>query len=390
MKKLRSLLVGGLVLALALSLVAGGCAKAVPEGAAEEEIAALESKLAAEKSKVSSLEDDVSDLEKEIAALKKPAEVFELKFSSWCSRGSFYFDDIYVEFAQNINNMSGGRIEVETYGAGEVAAAGEVFEALRTGMLDIGNPWPSYYKGVVPEGELEGTVLGGLQNLQEVETLFWLRGWADILRNEVYAPLDLYYLGPNPCDAGYRIVSRNPITSLDDIEGLLVRAVPPVSTLLDNLGAQVVYVPWGEQYTAMATGTIDAAVYGDFPDTRDLHMHEFAPYHMDPPLAGYTNANFLVTMDVWDSLPEDLQDVLQVACWENGRYSAIVGMDKMLGAWTEIHAEGAEVTYLSQEDAMTLRLAEMELLDELGATSATMGKLVKIYKDFMVELGYLD
>lgn len=318
------------------------------------------------------------------------AEVFTLKFSGWSWRGDFYTDDIYAEFVQNINDMSGGRIEVEQYGAGEVAAAGEVFEALRTGMLEIGSPWPSYYKGVVPEGELEGAVLGGLQNLQEVNTLFWKRGWADILRNEVYAPLGLYYLGNMPFDAGYRIVSRNPITSLDDIKGLLVRAVPPVSTLLDNLGASVVSIPWGEQYTAMATGTIDAAVYGDFPDTLALKMHEFAPYHMDPPLAGYTNANFLVNMDAWNRLPEDLQHILQVAAWENGRYSAIVGMDQALGAWTEIQAEGAKMTYLSEEDVKTLRLAEMELLDELGATSARMGKLVQIYKDFMVELGYLD
>lgn len=317
-------------------------------------------------------------------------EVFKLKFSSWSWRGGFYFDDIYLEFVQNVNDMSGGRIEIEAYGAGEVAASGEVFEALRTGMLDIGSPWPSYYKGVVPEGELEGAVLGGLQNLQEVETLFWKRGWADILRNEVYASLGLYYLTNMPFDAGYRIASRNPINSLDDLKGMKIRAVPPVSTLLDNLGAAVVSIPWGEQYTAMATGTIDAAVYGDFPDTLDLKMHEFAPYHLDPPLAGYTNANFLVNMDVWNSLPADLQHILQVAAWENGRYSAIVGMDQALGAWTTIQAEGAKMTYLSEEDVQTLRVAEMELLDDLGATSATMGKLVKIYKDFMVELGYLD
>jgi len=139
----------------------------------------------------------------------------------------------------------------------------------------------------------------------------------------------------------------------------------------------------------MATGTIDAAVYGDFPDTRDLKMHEFAPYHLDPPLAGYTNANFLVNMDVWNSLPEDLQHILQVACWENGRYSAIVGMDKMLGAWTEIHGEGAEVSYLDPDDVPKLVAAEMELLDDSGATSARMGTLVQIYKDFMTELGYL-
>ena len=387
MKKLKNLIVAGLALALAVSLVAGACAPAAPPEGAEAE---LEAKLEAEKTKVKGLEDEVADLEKEIVALRAPAEVFTLKFAVFFTRGGFYFDDIYQTFARNIENMSGGQIEVEAYGAGEVVASGEEFDAVRTGLVDVGLVCPAYYEGVVPSGGLETCVLGGLTKLNEVETLFWLRGWADIHRNEVYAPLGLYYLGPSPLPLGYRVVSRNPITSLEDFKGLKARALPPASTLLEKLGAKVVFVPWGELYMGMATGTFDAAVYGDFPDTLDLKMHEVAPYHLDPPLAStFTNA-FLVNMDAWNRLPEDVQHILQVACWENGRYCGIVCLDKALGAWAEIQAEGAELTHLSQEDAKTLRLLEMELLDESGTVNPTMGKMVKIYKDFMTELGYFD
>ena len=77
MKTTKYLILLGMSLVLAVSLLAGACAPAAPvgdEGAAE--IAALEGDLAAEKAKVTSLEGDIGDLEDEIAVLKKPAKVY--------------------------------------------------------------------------------------------------------------------------------------------------------------------------------------------------------------------------------------------------------------------------------------------------------------------------
>jgi TRAP-type mannitol/chloroaromatic compound transport system substrate-binding protein len=298
-------------------------------------------------------------------------------------------DYLYPAFAENVEKMSGGRLLIEVYASGEVAAAGAEFDALRTGMLDIAMPWPSYHVGVVPAGELEAGVCGGLSDTMEVETLFWKKGWAEIFQ-EVYAPLGVKYLGPSLCYGGYYLVTREPITSLADIKGLKIRAIPPQSTLLAKLGASIVYVPWGEVYLALATGTIDGAVIGDVSDTRDLKIHEFAPYHMVPRLAEYSNCNYSVNMDVWNSLPEDLQHILLVAAWEHSKQSVIVGIDENLKAWAEISAEGAEKTYLPDADIARLRVAAMEALDEIAAADPVCARLAKIYKDFMRELGYFD
>ena len=86
-KKIKSLVFVSLALVLAVSLVAGACAKAVPEGAAEEEIAALESKLAAEKAKSAGFEDDIADLEDEIAALKAQGKVQTWEPATWATAG---------------------------------------------------------------------------------------------------------------------------------------------------------------------------------------------------------------------------------------------------------------------------------------------------------------
>jgi len=316
----------------------------------------------------------------------------KLKFTSHLTRGGFYFDDICQELVRNIEKLSGGRIEIEAHGAGEVASAGKEFEAVRTGMIDIAMFSPGYEKGIMPTAGLQQGVLGGLRMQNEVDTVFWKAGWAEILRNEVYAPLDVYYLGPSIYSNGCRIVSRNPITSLEDFKNLKVRALgSPYSDLLSKLGSKVVYIPWGEIYTSLAMGTVDAAVYGDFPSTRDLKTHEFAPYHLDPPLTYIGSNAYIVNMDTWNSLPEDLQYVLQAACWQNIRYGGIATMDNLLRAWKEIHAQGAEITrFSSEEDLKAFQMAEMEVLDEIAASDPICAKMAEIYKDVMRTRGYLD
>jgi len=380
----KKILLGALALLLAMSLVVTGCAAPVPP-----EIAELEKEVAAEKAKVAAEKAKVAELEKEMAGMVSAPEVFELKFSTWATRGNFWMDIVYPAFAENIERMSGGRVTIEVYGAGEVAAAGEVFDALCIGMLDVGIPCPAYYEGVVPTAGLEGNVPGGLEQIIEVETLFWERGWADILRDEVYAPFGLHYLGPDLCYGGNYLVSREPITSLEGIRGLKVRAIPPMSTLLEKLGASVVYVAWGEVYLALATGTIDAASIGDEGSIRDLKVHEFAPYLMEPRLSPYSNNNYLVNMDAWNGLPEDLQHIFTIAARESSKFNAIVGQSEALKAWVEIEAEGAKRTYLPEADIAEMTMMAMEMLDEVAAKDPINAKLVEILQEFMRELGYL-
>ncbi|GAI66744.1 unnamed protein product, partial [marine sediment metagenome] len=118
-------------------------------------------------------------------------------------------DYLYPAFAENVEKMSGGRVTIEVYASGEVAAAGAEFDAVQAGMLDIAMCWPSYHAGSVPAAELEASVCGGLSDTMEVEVLFWKKGWAKILR-EAYAPFGLEYLGPSLCYGGYYLVTRDP------------------------------------------------------------------------------------------------------------------------------------------------------------------------------------
>ena len=394
MKRKRLLtLLGSVCLALMLAVpLVASCGPATPEEATEE-IAALESKLAAEKAKVSGLQGDVSDLEAEIAALRAPAEVYEWRFTSWSSPGSYYGDEAYPAYCQEIEDMTGGQITVEYIGAGALAGELGAFDAVRAGVVELGCPWVGGYDTILVEAKAEYGLPFGLRDSREVLTLLWFRGWEEILR-EAYSELDppLYYLASDIWAPIY-MMTNVPITSLDELGELKIRAFGSAAKYLEKLGVgAIVPIVWEELYTAIATGTIDGALGLGIGEYYDIKFYEFAKYIVNPafisPVAG---ADYVVNMDAWNSLPEDLQAVIYGAAKAASAEGGVVG-------WTDYEVEGVAkmfdlgCSYTQIRDADIPVMVEMasELWDEVAAASPRNAEMMEIYVDYMRDLGYME
>ena len=75
------------------------------------------------------------------------------------------------KLAQLITDMSGGRLKVKVYGAGELVPAFEVFDAVSRGTAQMGHGSAYYWKGKIEEAQFFSTVPFGL-NGQEMTS--WL------------------------------------------------------------------------------------------------------------------------------------------------------------------------------------------------------------------------
>ena len=73
-------------------------------------------------------------------------------------------------FSRYVDEMSDGRLKVHVYGAGEIVAAMEVFDAVSQGVVDAGHGAAYYWKGKVPASVFFTSVPFGL-NAQE------MNGW---------------------------------------------------------------------------------------------------------------------------------------------------------------------------------------------------------------------
>ena len=69
-------------------------------------------------------------------------------------------------FAQWVNEMSSGRLEIKVYGGGELVPALECFDAVKDGAADIGHGVAYYWAGKIPAAQFFGAVPFGMNAQQ--------------------------------------------------------------------------------------------------------------------------------------------------------------------------------------------------------------------------------
>jgi len=214
--------------------------------------------------------------------------------------------------AAKINEMSGGRLTVTVYGAGELVPPFEVFDAVSSGTAEMGHGASHFWSGKDPAfNYFTGLPFG----LTAHERIGWLTfGGGQALWDESYAPFGVraFFAGSSGVQAGGWF--REPIKTLDDLQGLKMRIAGLGGEVLRQLGVTVTLMPPGDIFGAMTSGTIDAAEWvGPWNDIAfglpDVAKHYYLPAFHEPGPA----LECLVNEDAFGALPKDLQAIVQAA-----------------------------------------------------------------------------
>ncbi|WP_439100339.1 TRAP transporter substrate-binding protein [Congregibacter sp.] len=228
-------------------------------------------------------------------------------------------------FAQMVREMSSGRLNVRVYGAGEIVPAFEVFDAVSSGVAQVGHGASYYWKGKIPSSVFFTAVPFGM-TAQEMNGWLHYGGGMEIWR-EVYAPAGLVPFAGGSTGVQMAGWFNREIKSLDDLKGLRMRIPGLAGEVFSAAGGEAVRIPGGEVYTALQTGVIDAVEWvGPYNDLA-LGLHEIAEYYYYP---GWhepgSMLEFIVNEDALNALPEDLQAIV--------RYAARAANQDMLDEFT--------------------------------------------------------
>jgi TRAP-type mannitol/chloroaromatic compound transport system substrate-binding protein len=212
-----------------------------------------------------------------------------------------------------ISEMSDGRLQIKVYAAGELVPPLEVFDAVSAGTAEMGHAASHYWAGKIPAVNFfAGVPFGMTAN----EMNAWLyHGGGLALWQSIYAPFDLI---PVPAgNAGMQMAGwyRKPINSLADFKGLKIRISGLGGEVLRRVGALPVTMPAGDVFTALQTGTLDAAEFvGPFSD-RPLGLYKAARYYYTP---GWSDPGSplecTINRQAFVKLPKDLQIIVTTAC----------------------------------------------------------------------------
>ena len=213
-------------------------------------------------------------------------------------------------FAKNVNFLTNGRIKIELHPAGALMSSSQVPEAVSKGILDCAHTYVSYFGGRVDGFNSASEWPFDAHPLQAV-MWFYEGGGQDMMR-EFGEPHNILFLGVSPFLPEY-VWSKKPIRTLDDFNGVKMRAQAIAGTMFKKLGASVVTMPGEEIYPALQRGILDATEYLSIRANYDHNFHEVTEYIIGPTYSGGQSIDWIVNLKSWNNLSDDLKTKVEMA-----------------------------------------------------------------------------
>ena len=247
-----------------------------------------------------------------VAASVGTGEVIEWKLVTTWPKGLPGLGAAPENFARRVNEASGGRLRIKVFGAGEIAPAFEVFDAVSRGVAEAGHGASYYWKGKIPASVFYTAVPFGM-TAQEANGWLHYGGGLELWR-ELYAPFGVVPFAGGSTGvqmAGWFNIRLN---SRADLDGLKMRIPGLAGEVFDAAGGSAVRIAGGEVYTSMQTGVIDAVEWVGPYNDRTLGLMEVGDYYYYP---GWHEPGAMletiVNAEALAALPDDLQAIVRVA-----------------------------------------------------------------------------
>jgi TRAP-type C4-dicarboxylate transport system substrate-binding protein len=244
-------------------------------------------------------------------ALGAYAEDYSWTFQTSENAGEPQFE-MKKQWAEKVNVMSSGRIEIEILPVGAVVNANQTLQAVSSGILQGHLTDPSYFSGRDPAFGMLGNLVGAWGDPLEFLEYMKYNGGEE-LYNDLVEPYGVHLIGAAATGLE-SFVSKKPLRTVADLQGLKMRAPEGmVYNIFQKAGATPVNLPGSEVYTALEKGVIDAADYTVFSTNQDQGLHSFARYPNYPGFHSLPMVAVSLNKEIWDGLPEDLQTILEVS-----------------------------------------------------------------------------
>ncbi|MEO4049176.1 TRAP transporter substrate-binding protein [Pseudomonas sp. CAU 1711] len=288
-------------------------------------------------------------------------------------------------FAERVQTMSGGRLRIKVYAAGELVPALEVFDAVSQGTAELGHGAAYYWKGKVPAAQFFTAVPFGLS---AAEMNAWLsHGGGLQLWGEAYAPFGVRPLAVGNTGMQMGGWFNKEINSLADLQGLKIRMPGLGGEVLSKLGATTVNLPGGEVFTALQTGAIDATDWVSPYNDLAFGLHKAARYYYYPAWQEPQAAlELLVNQKALDALPDDLVAIVEEAARAANQDMQDDYVYNNARALEELKLQGAELKRFPDEVLAALRRQSSLVLGELAAQSELNGRIWASLQAFQAQV----
>ena len=215
---------------------------------------------------------------------------------------------------QRLEELTDGKATIDLYSGGVLGGETDCLEQVQKGELAMTKVSTAALEAFIPEMKVFS-----IPFTFRDENHFWTTLNGDIGKKLLAKGAAQNFQGLCYYDSGDRnfYSTKKPIRTIDDVKGMKIRVMNSRTAMdmINAMGGSPCPITWGELYTALAQGTVDAAENN--PPSFDTSRHfevckyfTFTAHQRIPDMV-------IMSTKVWDTLPQDVQAALQKAADES-------------------------------------------------------------------------
>jgi TRAP-type C4-dicarboxylate transport system substrate-binding protein len=226
-----------------------------------------------------------------------------IKFSTWHPPASREVKTVWIPMLEELKKRSNGQITYTMYAGGALGKGPAHFDIVKDGLSDMGYFTATWTPGRFPLSDvlsMAADVRG-----KDVATDIGNEMYEKALKDEFQG---VKVLELNGCISAYLWTTKE-VKTLDDLKGLKIRTPGGLQTsYIKALGAEPVFMPLGDVYLALETGTIDGLVTCP-PLVLAFKLSEVAKYGVITTF-GCVTEGVVMNQKVWDKTPDNLKKII--------------------------------------------------------------------------------
>ena len=178
-----------------------------------------------------------------------------IRFSTWHVPVGYEVKTVWEPMLEELKKKSGGKITSTMYAGGALGKGPEHYDIVSKGLSDMGYFTATWTPGRFPLTDVLSlaTWVDGKDVATEIGNAMYER----VLKQE-FPGVKMIEL--NGCIQAF-VWTKKPVKTLEDMKGMRIRTPGGHQTsYIKALGAEPIFMPLGDVYLAMETGTIDGIV----------------------------------------------------------------------------------------------------------------------------------
>jgi tripartite ATP-independent transporter DctP family solute receptor len=270
--------------------------------------------------------------------------------------------------ADRVYEKSAGRMKVEIYPSEQLGTEKDSIEALQLGYMAMTKTSTAPMEGFVPKMKIFG-----IPYLFRDSEHFWKVMKGPIGKEMLLEGQSKGLRGLCYYDAGARsFYSKKAINSPADLKGLKIRVQNSIMSIkmVQAMSGSPTPIPFGELYTALDQGVVDAAENNPPSFYTSRHYEVCKYYTMDehtllPDI-------LVISTKVWNNLSPEFQQILQEAVDESVEYQRKIWTEAEKNDLKSVQDAGVKVIY---PDKQPFRDSVRSVWNEFDGTD--IGELIK-------------